>query len=317
MIQKELLFFLKKTAWFCALFAVSVALFSVFQYWYIKRVSDDYLKKETKKEILIAGDSHTQCSLNPDLIPNSANISSSAEPYFFTYNKLAYMYSIGINPKKIVLGVSFHTFQPFYGFNLFDETKRYYKLGAFMPCISWNELGKVRSNHKEYYLSLLEKKCRIPTLDNLAFLETMEVKDSIPLELSEMRGGYYNSKRSNLTDTSISLVLKRHYDPIPISDDRFLTIQYEYLSKIIALCLKNQTTVYLYNSPLYPKYIEKVPAKIEADYYAKIESLRTRYAVKFLDLHDRAMPDTCFGDGDHLNYKGATIISREVNHLLK
>lgn len=39
-------------------------------------------------EVWIAGDSHTQNGLNPDLFRSALNVSQTAEPYFITYWKL-------------------------------------------------------------------------------------------------------------------------------------------------------------------------------------------------------------------------------------
>ena len=53
----------------------------------VSKKNFDYKIKE-KKNILIVGNSHTECSINDSIISNSVNLSQSASSYFYSYMKI-------------------------------------------------------------------------------------------------------------------------------------------------------------------------------------------------------------------------------------
>ena len=66
-----------------AIVSIALGLLSVF----ISKKTFDYKFKE-KKNILIVGNSHTECSVNDSIISNSVNLSQSASSYFYSYMKI-------------------------------------------------------------------------------------------------------------------------------------------------------------------------------------------------------------------------------------
>ena len=54
---------------------------------FISKQTFDYKIKE-KKNILIVGNSHTECSISDKILSNSVNISQSASSYFYSYIKV-------------------------------------------------------------------------------------------------------------------------------------------------------------------------------------------------------------------------------------
>ena len=64
----------------------------------------DYKFKE-KKNILIVGNSHTECSVNDSIVSNSVNLSQSASSYFYSYMKIREF--IKYNPQIDTVIISF------------------------------------------------------------------------------------------------------------------------------------------------------------------------------------------------------------------
>ena len=54
---------------------------------FVSKKTFEYKIKE-KKNILIVGNSHTECSVNDSIISNSVNLSQSASSYFYSYMKI-------------------------------------------------------------------------------------------------------------------------------------------------------------------------------------------------------------------------------------
>lgn len=52
-------------------------------------------------------------------------------------------------------------------------------------------------------------------------------------------------------------------------------------------------------------------------YYSEIQKYLNKEHIYFLDYSRYNLPDSCFGDGHHLNIKGAQIFSKEINNKLK
>lgn len=76
-------------------------------------------------------------------------------------------------------------------------------------------------------------------------------------------------------------------------------LQLEYLHKIVELCEQQHIKLYFINTPIYQidKYWDT------EDFYKKIKTMFGN--VEFLDYGRLQFPDSCYGDIDHLNYKGA------------
>jgi hypothetical protein len=87
----------------------------------------------------------------------------------------------------------------------------------------------------------------------------------------------------------------------------------QYLSKIISLCKKHNTKLYLVGTPKrfeilnYPKY---GVGKFETFYKSNYSD------VEFLDFSKMTMPDNYYGDFVHLNFRGSAYFSEFLqNHL--
>jgi hypothetical protein len=80
--------------------------------------------------------------------------------------------------------------------------------------------------------------------------------------------------------------------------------QSEYLLKTVNLCKSENVELLLINTPIYKPEI-----------YGDIDKLNEFYntyfsEVKYLDYSAFPLPDFCYGDIGHLNYKGAEIFSK-------
>jgi len=63
------------------------------KYVQVTALDDDVFKLSSSTTCLVVGDSHTETALDPDILPNTANISKSAENYYYT-EPLAKVYSV-------------------------------------------------------------------------------------------------------------------------------------------------------------------------------------------------------------------------------
>ena len=82
-----------------------------------------------------------------------------------------------------------------------------------------------------------------------------------------------------------------------------LGYQFDYLMKIVELCKIYNVELILINTPTY---------KSEIYSNNTLQSYYNRYfsQIKYLDFSDFVLPDSGYGDIEHLNYKGAEIFSQ-------
>jgi hypothetical protein len=98
--------FLKKIGFFFSF----IFIFMLGLIWYSNKMVTDNLNKEKNISLLVLGDSHTQNGLNiENKIPNSLNLSASAESYYFCYNKLKYFTDRNIPIDRLILGYGPHS----------------------------------------------------------------------------------------------------------------------------------------------------------------------------------------------------------------
>lgn len=132
-------------------------------------------------------------------------------------------------------------------------------------------------------------------------------KKATKLEDLEPWGGYYPSNNSNLNDSIINCAILRHYHNNP----KYSTLQIKYLIKIIDLCKECKIDIIIVNTPLHTRYSKMIPIDFKNKFTDILRSISED--IIHVDGNGLELDDTCFGDGDHLNKKGAQIFT---NHTI-
>ena len=234
--------------------------------------------------IVFCGDSRTETACNPDLIKNSINISKSGEPIFYTFYKLRRLLEHKQNIHTVVLGFSFHSLNDFQDDKLYEFFPSYYLI--------MDDKGMDYINNKfNQYNTILKKQIK------LCFNKTREQQESL-------WGRYYKSYGSKVTDETINSRIKGHFYK-DNSLQSYSQIQTMYMKKILELMQQKHVTLVLLNTPLYADYLKKVPQKYIDTYYDLVKTWTKEYNCVFLDYKQMPLPKNEFGDGDHINAKGA------------
>lgn len=96
-----------------------------------------------------------------------------------------------------------------------------------------------------------------------------------------------------------------------IRKDRYDNLTIYFLNRIIEFCNENNITILFLYTPMHNKLIQN--QKLYKQFYKENYN-----NIMFYDFRDMHFPDSCFGDLDHLNYKGAKVFSeyfeKEVLH---
>ena len=264
---------------------------------YYHRLYNSSFKIEDNKNILILGDSYTEHSIDDRIFFRSKNVSAGATSYPFLY--LIAKRTLKDNPQIDTLLLSFHSGavsaridSTWIAGTIFDVKVRTYICFADMKTI-------IQTKNTDIYLNALKSpkmnSIRLGTLlkkDINAF--DLEIGSYVPLD------SYFLEKDILLQEKEETQTLKG-FNGIDTT-----TIQYKYLKKIEQLCSDRDVKLILINTPTYQ------PEKYHQ--HSTFDSLRKVYLpdIPFLDFASFLIPDSCFGDIVHLNYKGAEIFSRHL-----
>jgi hypothetical protein len=286
-------------------FIIKVVIFSLFLVLIIfvsALVDDVLLRTKFPKNVttLIIGDSHSECGINDKMYPNSKNISQPGEIYFFCYYKLKKL----LKYRKIdtvLVAFSRHSISYFQDEKLFgiDRQLAYQRMySRNMQCLGFTGIKDLYSKTK---------------LDLGSFMSTM-VKGALTpyiLRKNGYIGAFRKSNRSNLQDSVIKNRLVSHF----YDDDHtllgFSQYQQVYLNKIFELCNSHNIKLYLVDIPVSPYYEKEIPQKM-TDYFDKYIKTSIPKNVEYLDFSNYNYPDSCYGDGDHFNSKGANVYTRQL-----
>lgn len=294
---------------------------------------DAFTLPDSIKTVFI-GDSHALTAFNTEFIPKSFNASKNSEGYFATYYKLGAI--LNANPKieNVVLTYSYHNISitqnanVLYGdvyYYLYDEKGRY-----IIQSSGKGELIEFRYGSSESYLKSL-----ISNLSHFSISTFLWVKYEIglpvgankyinfaisrfgndpKLNLHPIFQETYKSTKSNLDTNLIINSIERDFyyrNEVNSSD-----IMIESLFRMAELCNIRRVNLVLINTPLHPLYKSKIPGYYFQLHNSIIDSLKNKYDnIQYYNFTTVNYPDSLFGDGDHLNYYGMKIFSKETKDL--
>jgi hypothetical protein len=249
-----------------------------------------------EKNIIVIGDSHTECAIDDSIFLRSFNISQSGTAYLYSYIKLRKF--LEENPHIATVFVSFHglsiqksrdewvvdnstilsfvlRYISLFGSEeaaLFLDKPVFYSAVIKTPVYSIGVIRKFILNH-----SLTAKDLYI---GGYLFLERDKLQRAIEIEEETMRAG------------------------TGAAENEYSEYQLAYLLKIVELCKEKNVELVLFNAPTYN------PAR-----YGNLSALENCYntyfpGIKYLDYSNFPLPDYGYGDIGHLNFKGARIFSQ-------
>jgi hypothetical protein len=286
--------FIKRTLIFLLTLIGAIILF-YFCVSFIERKYSNFKLKDSPNYIIV-GHSHSECAYNDSLIPACKNLSQSGEAYFYTYFKIRQI--IKQNPSVKVLFIELANNQVtermdswIWGNNYMSNN--YPKYFSFMS--GSDNLLLARKNPSMYFNAL-----------------SWSMKNSLyricrgKLDFTHQIGGYVYLDR-DIKDTLVNVNTQTSASLKTVSEKNL-----SHLDAIIEFCKKNGVEPVLIRSPLHERYRGYENEKL----YTQI--IEKRYSsVVYLDFSKFPLPDSAFGDFEHLNYKGARVFSKWFSSMLQ
>ena len=271
--------------------AIVFTLITIAFYFYSKiNVKSDSIDV-SKYKCLIMGDSQMQRINTTYFSDSTYNIASSAEHFYFTYQKLLRILEKKNNKvKKIVLGVAPHSFSPVYS-RLFD--------------VEVTE-GKNSLKRYLYYLNRSTEAAFVK-LSTLPFKETV-----IGVYRKPEWGGLVKSDKSNPDFLTVNRTFKMQYT-VKGDEDKYSQSQKEYLHMIAKTCAANNIDLFICSTPYHTDYKEQIDGEYFDYFYRTIGELKNYHHIDFLS---EVPPPNWMSDANHLNITGASYYSKRINEII-
>ena len=239
------------------------------------------------QNILVVGNSHTECSINDKILSNSVNISQSASSYFYSYIKVREFIKRNASIDTIIISFSDN--------DLFSEKEEWFSSSEKIK----NKMTRtIFLFNKEDYLSLFYSNPLATSLQSFILYS-----DFYNLYIHRRSFiGRYNQLNKNKIKESI---LEFNQDT-PKIDYKIALTELKYLLKIYELCEKEGIHLILLNSPVHPVLQSHFSLIKDRNY--KIASEKMANAT-YLDHSSFKLDNSMFADLSHLNDKGSLTYS--------
>jgi len=263
---------------------------------------------------IIAGDSHSEVSLDPDILSKSINISSSGESVFYTYYKLKHFLTLNKGRvRKIVLALSYHNISKKYQEDyLYADEKSDFSLKEYYIYLDKEGKNEIKKSNN-YIKYMLKYDLGIPIreykdYDKYKFLLNKNSSKNNIKGYGGFRSGFESDLSIQRIKNKINTYFYNEDGKYTATSDLII----EYIWKIIALCKNNNIKIYIYNSPLHKDFYSLVPENIINKYNNLIVSFKKKYNNLIVyDVSRKPLKDSYFKDGDHLNKLGSVVISQD------
>lgn len=237
------------------------------------KVKQTVIPAESTKHILLLGDSHTECAINDTICSMLYNYSKGSDTSPISYFKIK---------KALADNLSIDTI-----------------LISFSPLSIGVTADKFILNRNESLANTLpfwnfEDFILLPFPFNIVGLNYIFNTSSI-----KMAGGYLYLVRNKL---NTDIERRKHLTEKPTGNKITLL----YLKKIVDLCQCKNIKLIFINTPIY-----QASKYYDTDLYYKIYNEQFS-EIELWDYMNMSFPDSCRGDINHLNYKGASIFSEHL-----
>lgn len=264
----------------------------------ISSTRQETLRFPNNENIVFLGNSHVECAINDSIIKNSVNFAKSNDNAEIIYCKVKLLKQYNPQLDTVIIGYDNvimcqdlaeeyeGVYSPFY----YDQ----YSLNDLNNLLKYSSFKYISSHfNRPFDVSKITIPCKS------FFYDSTNIKDM------EIFGHYEYLMRDKL-QKHIEIESKKEIQKMP-----FDSLSVYFLNKTIEFCLDNNITPILLFTP------HQKESKLDPTYYK--EYYQNNYKnILFYDFKDLELNDSCFGDINHLNHKGAKVFSefleKEVLH---
>jgi hypothetical protein len=255
----------------------------------------EWFKLPPKRNILVAGDSRTERSINDSIFARAVNISQSAELYLYTYAKLRNLLPSNPHIDTVFLSFSYPSLTRLTDKWFKDDLIINHRIGSYLPLMTFQEsVTAFLMNPKGYAGAML--------ITYQKYIEQKFSKSKITSFHDLNIGGYLfigGDINNSDVDRVVNFTEKLQTHSVQ---------QIEYLIKINKLCKQYHVKLFLIIAPIHHR------DKYRSQTRTMLQTFKTEFEeIPVLDYANLSLPDSCFRDATHLNFKGAKIFSERLS----
>ena len=260
---------------------------------------DELMKLPNNEQIVFLGNSHIECSVNDTIVNNSYNFGRSAEHIEFIYSKVKLLDKY--NPQIDTIIIGFDNVLVLQPQNTTFANELYSPY--FYDTYDLEDIAKII-----YYASFKYIENHITHPFNwyklYQFLPSFFSNNTNINNISNIGSFLYLYRDKLQKDIALRGNIKHNF-----GHANELCIHF--LNKTIKYCNEKDLTLIFLFPPQHNKCF------LDSTYYKQV--YKESYSdIPFYDFKTLQLPDSCYGDLDHLNYKGAKVFSeyleKEVLH---
>ena len=291
--------FLRHILLYCGCFLLLTGALVLGARWLMKRVP---LQLPEQVTTMIMGDSQVECALNDSLLTHTANLSMAGDAFLYSHIKLRAFLKQNPQVDTVWLSYNFHVLEKWQDTLTRSERYAKYKIPYHFFVLEAQELPVFLPQYAFYNVLM-----RTP------YIRRKFMKNAIPGKVSytDLKLGEYNRlDREKLAEDVARRNKTRDDNAARAPQFGAAKDQVEYLLRTVALCEQAGVQLILVNTPTHA-----VIAR-DADTAAYYRFHREHMPeVPLWDHSAWILPDSCFSDATHLNYKGATAYSNRLEQL--
>ncbi len=266
--------------------------------------TNNFLKIEESKNILVIGASRTANAINDKYLEGSINLSGAGDPLFYSLIKLRLIKDNNPNIDTIILSLDNRTLDSKIAKHFYRPVSLESKLPNYYNLLSFNDLRLLNDINKystfktlffipKYTLKLFKNLILKPNNKNLNIGGYVEVKHII---------------NQNVIDSFIKRDSIKKY--------QLSNFEIENLNRIVEYCDLNNIELIFINPPIHPIMYNSLEYQEGKLIFEKFLT-KNLPNITCLDFSNDFLPDSCYADLIHLNKNGSEIFTKKLNLLLK
>lgn len=276
------------------------------------KIKDAQLAANAKNiNLLILGNSHATYDLDPQLFSLNAFNAASVNQSFYFDKRITLKYLPALtNLKFVLLSVDFHSL--YFSSEGLRDLWSYYGYGI---------------NYRDS-LSALQRNCYLygyrapvaleflwrPFERKYSVIRSVDVDPDVDLQHPYTKGYVGLVGGPHLSDSSIRVRVE-YFDDIVRSSTERATVLADLESFIDTLRQRNVMPI-LITLPCYAPFGKLLDTNVIARNKTDILAICDRWHIPYWDFFSMPLDRDCFYDPNHLNEKGAAIVTSEVNRLV-
>lgn len=314
--------FFQKTGLFLLMISMLLILFTFLNHTFYEKEAerqDAYFTDSVT--VLLIGDSHAECGVDPARFPEMINRASSAECLY--YNRIKNRYYARKGKIRTCI-LSFHYFslskhweEGVTGMLREEQMQKYAHFYFRDPAkADWQTCFHSPYEYGKYTLL---SRFHLPTKQSLN--QGVMAMMGTPSDIASF-GAYTPSHVSNIGNPDLcqskldETIFRGQTNPDHYHLDAHLSqLMHTCLTEIIQDNQKNGIETILLNLPCHPDFNSRIPDVLKHH----IDSIALSFEpdhCRYLNLYDYPLPDSCFRDYDHLNARGAEIITPIIRNFV-